>query len=86
MRELDLNDLKSIPKFGGTREDVSIVALMSKFHVRPIGGFLFRSEWDSGTDGLMSRMGSLGLDQELKRKKVEPLPYKWKPSWSERYR
>ena len=86
VRQLDVDQLKKIPKYGGTREELNIVTLMSRFQARPIGGSLFRTQWDSGSDALMERMGRKGTDLELKRKKVEPLPYKWKPSWSERYR
>lgn len=85
VREIDVHTLKESPRFG-TREAVSAVALMRSFYVKPVGGSLFRTEWDSGTDALMVRMGNEGIGEELKRRKVEPLPYKWKPSWSERYR
>ncbi|KAL9051340.1 MAG: hypothetical protein Q9162_006095 [Coniocarpon cinnabarinum] len=85
-RRLEPSVLKKEGKFGGKREDVNVVALMSRFHVRPVSGFLFRTQWDGGMDALMGRMGVEGVGEELKRKRVEPLPYKWKPSMSERYR
>lgn len=85
-RPLNANALRREGKYGGTREDVSVVAMMSRFHVRPMGGFVFRTQWDSGMDGLMGRLGVEEVGEELKRKKVEPLPYKWRKSMNERYR
>jgi len=37
---------------------------------------LFRTKWDEGTAGVMARAGIEGANVELKRVKVEPLPYK----------
>ena len=85
-RPLDANAMREVGKYGRERREVSVTAMMSRFHLRPLGGFLFRTQWDSGMDALMERLGVEGVGQELKRKRVEPLPYKWKPSMSERYR
>jgi large subunit ribosomal protein L35 len=44
--------------------------------LKPIGAHLFRAKWDEGTAEVMRRAGLEGADLELKRIKVEPLPYK----------
>ena len=86
-KQLDMDKLqKADGKYAFPRERVSVTAMMARFHLRPKGGFIFRTQWDTGMDALMGRMGVDGVGEELKRKKVEPLPYKWKPSMSERYR
>jgi large subunit ribosomal protein L35 len=44
--------------------------------LKPIGVHLFRTKWDEGTAEVMRRAGLEGADMELRRVKVEPLPYK----------
>ena len=44
--------------------------------LKPIGAHLFRTQWDEGTAEVMKRASIEGADIELKRIKVEPLPYK----------
>lgn len=48
--------------------------------LKPVGAGLFRVEWDEWMDGVMQRLGLTEAQRsvELKRKKVEPLPYKKK--------
>lgn len=46
--------------------------------LKPIGVHLFRSKWDEGTDGVMTRAGIEGINVEYTRKKPEKLPYKKK--------
>ena len=46
--------------------------------LKPIGVHLFRTKWDEGTDGVMSRAGIEGANIEYTRKKPEKLPYKKK--------
>lgn len=42
----------------------------------PVGVHFFRTKWDESTAAVMHRAGLEGADIELKRTKVEPLPYK----------
>jgi large subunit ribosomal protein L35 len=44
--------------------------------LKPIGVHLFRTKWDEGTAEVMRQAGLEGADMELRRVKVEPLPYK----------
>ena len=44
--------------------------------VKPFGATLFRTKYDEGAMGVMTRAGVPGAEVELKRVKVEPLPYK----------
>lgn len=58
------------------RDEFSVRQLMSRHLLTPISASLFRAIWDDTTAGVMHRAGVEGIDIELKRKKVEPLPYK----------
>ena len=49
---------------------------MNKHMLTPIGASLFRVKWDEHMSSVMTRHKIRGADIELKRKKVEPLPYK----------
>jgi large subunit ribosomal protein L35 len=51
-------------------------SFMTRHMLKPFGVTLFRNKWDAGTAGVMARAGVPGADMELKRIKVEPLPYK----------
>ena len=46
--------------------------------LRPIGMHLFRSKWDEGTDGVVTRAGIKGMNIEFMRKKPEKGLYKKK--------
>ena len=64
---------------GYRREKFSMRRFMTKEKtLKPIGVHLFRSIWDEGTDGVMSRAGVEGANLEFTRKKPERLPYKKK--------
>ncbi|KAJ9643682.1 uncharacterized protein PV06_09134 [Exophiala oligosperma] len=58
------------------REGFSARSFMSRHLLTPISASLFRTQWDENMAGVMQRAGLEGADVELKRKKVEPLPYK----------
>ncbi|KAL6249325.1 mitochondrial 54S ribosomal protein YmL35 [Rhinocladiella similis] len=58
------------------REEFSARSFMSRHMLTPISASLFRTQWDETMTGVMQRAGLEGADVELKRKKVEPLPYK----------
>ena len=51
-------------------------ALMTRNMLTPIAAALFRTKWDDQMAAVMTRHGIEGADVELKRTKVEPLPYK----------
>ena len=51
-------------------------SFMTRHMLKPFGATLFRNKWDEGTAGVMMRADLPGADMELKRIKVEPLPYK----------
>ncbi len=57
------------------REGFTVRSMMSRHMLSPISASLFRTQWDESTAAVMSRAGIEGGDVELKRKKVEPLPY-----------
>jgi large subunit ribosomal protein L35 len=58
------------------RENTLLRALQARYHLKAIGAHLFRSQWDETTLEVMKQIGYSGADVELRRKKVEPLPYK----------
>ena len=60
------------------REGFNLRGFNDRFLVKPVGVHLFRSKWDEGTAGVMSRAGIEGAEVEYTRKKVEALPYKKK--------
>jgi len=60
------------------RHGFNLRSFNDRHQVKPIGVHLFRNTWDGGTAGVMARAGLEGADTKLKRKKVEPLPYKKK--------
>lgn len=58
------------------REDFRPRRLESRHHLKPIGAHLFRTQWDDNMADVMNELGIEGADIELKRKRIEPLPYK----------
>jgi large subunit ribosomal protein L35 len=67
---------EAIPKDG-----FKLRSFLDKFGpLKTDGVTLFRSVWDEDTPGVMARAGIKGADVELKRRRVEPLPYKRKSS------
>lgn len=58
------------------QDNFSVRSLMTKHLLKPITATLFRTKWDENMAAVMSRTGIDGADMELKRVKVEPLPYK----------
>ena len=59
-----------------SRETLKIRSLLTRYAFKPIGAALFRTKWDDSMAEVMARAGLEGANVELKRKKVEPLPYK----------
>jgi large subunit ribosomal protein L35 len=58
------------------RDGFTVRSFMSRHLLKPISASLFRTTWDENTAAVMAKAGLEGGDIELKRKKVEPLPYK----------
>ncbi|KAK2801495.1 hypothetical protein FQN50_007711 [Emmonsiellopsis sp. PD_5] len=58
------------------RDDFSLRALETRHRLKPIGAHLFRSQWDEDTATVMKNAGIEGAEIELRRKRVEPGPYK----------
>lgn len=58
------------------RDNTLLRTLQARYHLKAIGAHLFRSQWDETTLEVMKQIGYSGADFELRRKKVEPLPYK----------
>jgi large subunit ribosomal protein L35 len=58
------------------RENMLMRTLQARYHLKAIGAHLFRSQWDATTLQVMKQIGFSDADVELRRKKVEPLPYK----------
>jgi large subunit ribosomal protein L35 len=57
------------------REDFSTRSLMTRHMLNPIVATLFRVKWDDTMAAVMNRHNIPGANVELKRQKVEPLPY-----------
>ncbi|KAJ5152259.1 hypothetical protein N7492_010554 [Penicillium capsulatum] len=58
------------------RDNTLLRTLQARYHLKAIGAHLFRTQWDDTTLEVMNQIGFSGADLELRRKKVEPLPYK----------
>ncbi|KAJ5881150.1 uncharacterized protein N7473_012203 [Penicillium subrubescens] len=58
------------------RDNTLLRTLQARYHLKAIGAHLFRSQWDETTLEVMKEIGYSGADFELRRKRVEPLPYK----------
>ncbi|KAM5467412.1 mitochondrial 54S ribosomal protein YmL35 [Microsporum audouinii] len=56
--------------------DLRLRSLETRHQLKPIGASLFRTKWDDNMASVMEELGIEGADIELKRKRVEPLPYK----------
>ncbi|KAL6721806.1 mitochondrial 54S ribosomal protein YmL35 [Lecanora helva] len=74
---LNVEELRKHQSYG--RENFSLRRLLSReTTLKPIGVHLFRTKWDEGTDGVMSRAGMERFNVEFTRKRPEKLPYKKK--------
>ena len=73
---LDVEALRKDPV--NERDGFKIRQFVDRKPLRPIGMHLFRSKWDEGTDGVVTRAGIEGMGVEFLRKKPEKLPYKKK--------
>ncbi|KAH6724273.1 phosphatidylethanolamine-binding protein [Leptodontidium sp. MPI-SDFR-AT-0119] len=79
---LDVAELKEKVK----RDKFHLKSFVDKHQIKPIGMSIFRSLWDEGTAGVMSRAGIEGADIEFKRKKVIALKPKQKArGWEARH-
>ncbi|CAL5870775.1 uncharacterized protein PFLUO_LOCUS5015 [Penicillium psychrofluorescens] len=58
------------------RDAIRLRTLQRQYQLKAIGAHLFRTLWDDTTQEVMEQLGFEGADMELRRKKVEPLPYK----------
>ena len=58
------------------RENYNLRGFTARHLTKPIGVTMFRTKWDEGMADVMARAGAEGANMELKRKRVEPLPYK----------
>ncbi|OGE53304.1 hypothetical protein PENARI_c008G09821 [Penicillium arizonense] len=59
-----------------TSRDVTLRTLQASYHLKAIGAHLFRTQWDDTTLEVMKEIGFNGANVELRRARVEPLPYK----------
>lgn len=58
------------------RDNTLLRSLQSRYQLKPIGAHLFRTHWDETMLEVMKQVGFEGGDFELRRKRVQPLPYK----------
>jgi len=58
------------------RDGFLLRSFVDRHRLHPFGVTMFRNKWDESTAAVMKRAGIEGWDIELKRPKVEPLPYK----------
>ncbi|KAL5113997.1 mitochondrial 54S ribosomal protein YmL35 [Pleosporales sp. CAS-2024a] len=59
------------------REKFNLRSFVDKHKLKPMTATLFRTQWDDSMAGVMERAGLKDqISIELKRKRVEPLPYK----------
>ncbi|KAI9827798.1 MAG: hypothetical protein M1832_004287 [Thelocarpon impressellum] len=55
------------------RDGFKLRSFVDKLGLLPIGGNMFRSQWDEWTAGVMKRAGVEGTNVEFRREKLEPL-------------
>ncbi|KAI9729117.1 MAG: hypothetical protein M1828_000202 [Chrysothrix sp. TS-e1954] len=77
---------KAKEKVEDQRANWKLRAFVDRHRLKPFTAFLFRTQWDEEMEGLMKRMGVEGWDVEFKHKRVEPMPYRRKPSHFDKYR
>ncbi|OJJ51023.1 hypothetical protein ASPZODRAFT_148394 [Penicilliopsis zonata CBS 506.65] len=70
---LNVADLKAQET---NRDNTQLRTLQARYHLKPIGAHLFRTQWDETTAEVMEEIGFSDANVELRRKRVEPLPYK----------
>lgn len=58
------------------RDNLQLRTLQARYHLKPIGAHLFRTQWDESMLEVMKQVGFAEPDLELRTKRVEPLPYK----------
>lgn len=58
------------------RHNLLLRTLQSRYHLKPVGAHLFRTQWDDNMLEVMKEVGFPEPDVELRRKRIEPLPYK----------
>jgi len=56
----------------------SMRAFVDRHRMTPIGAHMFRTQWDEGMDKVMMDIGESAVEVELRRRPIEPLPYKKK--------
>lgn len=69
-------DFAAIQAKESNREQTLLRTIQARYQLKAIGAHLFRTQWDDTTAEVMKAIGFSGADMELRRKKVEPLPYK----------
>lgn len=79
-------DVAAAKAEGVERDGFKLRGWVDRHGVKPVGASLFRCVWDEGTRGVMERAGVPGADVEYKRKRIEPLPEKYRRKDGARYR
>ncbi|KAI4214254.1 MAG: hypothetical protein LQ351_003339 [Letrouitia transgressa] len=79
-REGERLDLQVVQDYLKGKAQFNLRSFRDRFLLKPVGVHMFRTIWDEGTVGVMSRAGIEGADIELRRPKPEKLPYKKKDS------
>lgn len=69
-------DFEAVKAKEFNREKTLLRTIEARYQLKPIGAHLFRTQWDETTSEVMQAIGFSGSDLELRRKRVEPLPYK----------
>ncbi|RAL14615.1 mitochondrial 54S ribosomal protein mL38 [Aspergillus homomorphus CBS 101889] len=72
-QSLDFAAIKAKEK---RRENLHCRTLQDRYHLKPIGAFLFRTQWDDSMYEVMKSIGYPDAEMELRRKRAERLPYK----------
>lgn len=69
-------DFAAIKEKETNRDNMLLRTLQGRYYLKPIGAHLFRTQWDETMEEVMKQINFEGADLELRRKRVEPLPYK----------
>jgi large subunit ribosomal protein L35 len=69
-------DFAAVKAKEADRDNTLLRTIQARYHLKAIGAHLFRTQFDETTLEVMNQIGFEGVELELRRKKVEPLPYK----------
>ena len=69
-------DYAAVKESETDRDNTTLRSIQRRYSLKPIGAHLFRTRWDGTTEEVMKQISFADADMELRRRRVQPLPYK----------